>query len=326
MKIILCTLITILALTNQATAMTTFRGKFIELATNDGVLDKIEYQYLKKLAQDPSLHDAAFAEDTLKNLSKYSDRIKLEYTLQVDGTSEQTINFTFTPSYSESEKISGKNAIEIISNISQKDNFNETSSDNDRCAAASMINAYLLMNGNFAKLAGKYNIGKELTYKNIHLLQDKIYRLANTDGTPGIYSGYKYKSYSDGNIFDIKPNGEIIKVGETVGIKLIPLLGNNTATIHNRKKEVNNFFSQHPYGVIQVGVKLDLKNGDIRAPRLDSDQNHVIIIFKRNKKIYMADTSSINNGMGKNVRLLSESQLGYLVYNTSAIVLGLLIK
>jgi len=307
-----------------AHAKFSFREKFIEISQKDGDIDKLDLKYLKSIANDDTLSDTEFAKDTIKNLSKYKKRIKLEYNLfNPNNHQHQIIYFTLTPTYSEFEKIAGKNIKEIISNISQRDNLKETVGDGDRCASASMINSYLLLGGNFSFLAKKFNVGSELTYRNVHLLQEKLYNYGNLDKSPGIYSGYKYSSYSDGNIFNIRPSGEITILAQGAGIKVTPIIGDTKQNINSRKNQVLKFFKNNPISTIQSGVYLDIQTGDILKPRNESEQNHVITIFKYNNDIYFSDSGNVDNGDFNNARKMSNYELNELVYNTPGIVMGL---
>ena len=323
-KYSLISLLILQALSLPANAELSFREKFIQLSQKDGDIDKNDLKYLKNLASGDAISDPEFAHDTIKNLFKYKKRIKLEYTIFEPSThQERILNFSLTPTYTEFEKISGKNIRAIVANISQRDNLKETISDGDRCAAASMLNSYLLLGGNFSLLAKKFNVGTDLTYKNVHLLQEKIYNFGNTDKSPGIYSGFKYTSYQNGDIFNIRPSGEITTIAQAANIKVTPLLGKNLSNMHNRKNQVNNFFKSNPISTIQSGVYLDLSSGDISKPKNQDAQNHVITIFKVSKDFYYSDTGNVDNGDGNNVKKMTNSELDQLLYNTPGIVMGL---
>jgi hypothetical protein len=299
-----------------------FRNKFIEFARNDQVIDKNELDQLKKIFKNTSSPERDFADEVLRNLAKYKDRIRLTYTLQeTDSNEEIELDFAFTPTYSEQEKISGNTKMEYVANISQKDTLPETKSDEDRCGPASLINAYIIMGGNFSRLANKNGINKDFTYKNIHLLQEKIYDLANNNGLPGIESGYKYTSNQDtGEISNVRGSGEIMIAADKVGLSLKPILGPNTRTIYQRKDEINRFFRINPNGAVQVGVHLDIYTGVISSPTDENPQDHSIIVFKQDKTFYMIDSSGLNNGNLENVKRLNSKGLNTILYNTSAII------
>lgn len=309
-------------MTLQARADITFRDKFIELTSQDNILDKNELKVLSKLSLHPELEDPEFAKETVFNLNKYKTRTKLEYTIFDENENPRVLNFTVTPTYSENDKVQGKNAFEIVSNISQRDSLSETIGDSDRCAAASVLNSYLLLGGSFSTLAKKYDINPNLTYKNLHLLQEKLYRIGNTDNKPGIYSGFKYSYYETGRIFNIRADGEIVKLAKAADLKVVPILGPNLKNLYNRKDQVQNFFKLFPQSTVQSGVYLNLDSGNISRPINISQQNHVITIFKNNGNYYYSDTGNIDNGDGKNVTKMSSKDLESLLYTTPGIVLG----
>lgn len=303
-----------------------FSKKFIDLVSN-GYLDKNGFDYLKKLEKSEDIEDKKFAKQTISNLINFKERIKLEYTIEdVDNNKNINLNFVFTPTYSENDKIAGKTIYDIISNISQKDNLDETKSDDDRCGTSSLVNAYLIMGGNLKKLTKEFSLNNDLTYKNIHLIQEKLYDIANVDKINGIYSGFKYKSFLNGSITDIRPSGEILYASDKIGITIIPLIGKTVKTIDNKKLAVEDFLKKNPKGVLQVGVYLDAKNGNLIKPSANFPQNHFITIFKINNTYYVSDTSHVNNGDGKNVKKLSNIEVNELIYNTSGIINGLLLN
>lgn len=302
-----------------------FTKKFIEFAS-EGYLDKNKFQYLKELANSNKIQnrDRYAARQTIKNLSKFTERIRLQYTIEdINNKKTTKLDFVFTPTYSENEKISGKNIYEMISNISQKDNLNETKADDDRCGTASLLNAYLIMGGNFEKLTKEFGLKNIITYKNIHLLQEKLYNIANIDKKSGIYSGFKYKTFFNGYITDIRPSGEIVFASDKIGIEVMPLIGKTLDTIDEKKEAIEDFFQKKPNGVLQVGVYLELKNGKLLKPTSNKEQNHFITVFKLNNDYYLSDTSPVNNGDGKNIKKLTKQELKDLLYNTSGIINGL---
>lgn len=307
----------------QAIERVNFTKKFIELAS-EGYLDKKKFQYLKELAKSSYIPDKEIAKQTIKNLSKFTERIRLQYTLE-DVLNKKTtkLDFVFTPTYSENEKIAGKNVYEIISNISQKDNLDETKADDDRCGTASLLNAYLIMGGNFEKLTKEFSLKNTINYRNIHLIQEKLYNIANIDKKSGIYSGFKYKTFFNGYITDIRPSGEIVFASDKIGIEVTPLIGKTVDTIDEKKEAVQEFFQKKSKGVLQVGVYLEVKTGKLSKPRSNQGQNHFITIFRLNNDYYLSDTSPVNNGDGKNIRKLTSQELNDLVYNTSGIINGL---
>lgn len=298
-----------------------FRDVFINLVS-DKILDKKDILDLKKLYY--SNQNDEIAKSILDDLEKFTERTKLYYSLQnEDGKSYTELKFVVTSTYFEDELISGNTILEKISNISQKDNFDSTDSDEDRCAIASLINSYLFLGGNFNNLSSKFGLTNDLSYKNVHLLQDIIYKKSNTDNSSGIYSGYNYySSTKTGEISKIIPTGEIVSASKLVGVKLHPLTGNTINSIPLKKDSINNFFYKYPNGALVVGVTLNKSSGAISKPHNVESQNHFVSVFRYKNNFYLSDTSSINNGNGKNVKIMSKSDINNLLMFTYGIMYG----
>lgn len=303
-----------------------FKNKFIELA-KDNLIDKKELSELNNIAKNTNIKDKEIANFVINDLNRYKDTTKLTYNLNDPINRNQQISFTLSPTYSEEEIITGKNILEIISNISQSDNLPETNDDGNRCAVGSLVNAYLLMDGDFKNIAEKFSISKEFTYKNVHLLQEKIYDTANTDSRPGIESGYSY-SYnpSSGKITSVKYSGELEQVAAKAGIEIKAITGSSVQDLYNRQEAVSEFMKNNPKGVFQVGVHLDTKTGDLYTPTTDKPQNHAILAFKKDNKYYLSDTGTTTNGANKGVREITKDQFSSFVERTGGTVNGLTMK
>ncbi|MFN8576403.1 MAG: hypothetical protein U0354_06060 [Candidatus Sericytochromatia bacterium] len=303
-----------------------FKNKLIEF-TSDKVLDRKELEQLNSLAKNPNLKDKTLANYVINDLNRFKDTTNLSYTLNEPMGKAIQLNFTFSPTYSEDDLIKGKDILEIVSNISQSDNLKETNDDGNRCAASAFLNAYLLMDGKFEDISQQFSISKDLTYKNVHLVQEKIYDMANTDSKAGINSGltYNYNTKS-GEISDINYKGELSEVSKKIGIDIKPLLGKNVQDIYNKKEAIDSFFANNPKGVLQVSVHLDTKTGDLYTPAQNKPENHAVLMFSRNNKFYLLDTGVVTNGAGKALRELNKEQFSAFTETTSGNVLGLSMK
>lgn len=297
-----------------------FRNRFIE-AAKDQIIDKTELSELNELAKNPKLADKSLAKYVTADLNRFKDTTNLTYTINDPMGKTQQLKFTFTPAYSENELIPGKNMMEIISNITQGDTLNETTSDNSRCAAGSLLNAYLLMGGTFDSVAEKFGVEKQLTYKNVHLVQDKIYTMSNKDSNPGLTMGATYSyMHGSGKIVDPKYDGELGESSKKIGIDIKPIFGETIKTINDRSKTVAEFMKNNPNSVLQVGVYMDVSTGDLFSPTEQKASNHSVIIFKRDDKFYMADTGSLSNGTGKSLREITKEHFaGFVEYSTGTV-------
>ncbi len=251
----------------------------------------------------------------------------LQYKLKesVKNSAGNIFSFSKIQQYNEETKIPGNNMFEIISHISQNDKLNETNNDGFRCGAASLVNAFLLMGGNFEKITSKFSLENKITYKNIHLLQEKIYNFANRDKNIGLVSSYRYYYDNTGKIYSSESNGEMYDAAGLLDLKIKPIIGSSVSSIYQRKTAVELFFKNNPQGVLQVSVCLNMETGDISGASKETP-NHFIIIFKRDDGFYIADTSQRNNGDGNHITKLTETRINDLVFNTVGIISGLTLK
>lgn len=303
-----------------------FRDKFIEFSLNDGVLDKKELTELKNLAKQGNVVDQSFADKVLKDLDTFKSTTKVNYTINVEDKVLKKLSFVFTPSYSERERVLGKTRMEVVSNISQSDSLEETKNDDSRCVAGALLNSFLLQDGDFSNIAKKLDIEPEMTFKNIHLAQEKLYLYADKDGG-GLSSGVNYNYQKEsGKILNVTAQGEVIDVAKKLNLEIVPLIGDNINTIDQRKNQVDSFFKNNPKGTLQVGVYLDNNTGELSSVNGDSTSNHSVTIFKKDNEFYLADTGQINNGDGNNVIKINNEQMNALVYTSSSTVNGLILK
>lgn len=300
----------------------TFENSFRQFV-KDGVLDKNEFNKLKQLAKTPNLDDKSVAEEMVGALGRYTDSKKIEYEIGDSKNKKvEVLSFDFTPNYNEEDKIEGSTPFEIVSNISQSDTLAETRNDDNRCNASSLLNAYLLMDGKFDSLAKKFGVGTDLTYKNVHLLQEKIYNLGNTDGRDGISSGFEYNyTLSTGKITKSTLKGELPVLLDKLGFKTVLIHGDNLKTITHNKSAVDNFFKENPKGVLDVGVYMTKNDSLISANKLGS--NHTVLVFKKDNDFYLVDTGKGGNANRNHIKKLSNEEMNNLVYNTKGVINGL---
>lgn len=297
-----------------------FKYYYAEFIKNDGVIDKWEFAQLKKIADRKDLKDKEFAKSAILELSGFRDKTRMTVRLgSGTGSTSENYKFIFTPTYSEYEDLSGNTPFQIASNISQNDTLKETTNDGYRCGAASLLNAYLLLGGNFDAAAERFGSEKGLSYKNIHLLQEKIYNFANQDGVIGLETAYNYFYDDQGKITSAISFGEVTKAANKLGLVIRPALGNTKGSLNQKRDAITGFFRNNPSGVLQVGVHLNEETGDVTAATFEG-QNHYVAVFKQDNGFFMADSGRLNNGDGQNVRQLTPDELDSMVYSTTGIV------
>lgn len=255
----------------------------------------------------------------------YLDKFKAETQIRY-GIPGQTLSFTFTPAYAETDAVPGATAREQVSHISQSDTLTETDDDYQRCGAASLINALLLLGGDFGAAANKLGLtGSNLTYANLHQAQEALFDFANTDGSGGLGSSYSY-SYSGDTLRSVELRGEVTAALDKIGLQGEILLGSTVSGLHQRKPAVEAFWRSKPDGVLLVGIHLDTETGALSSPTASTRQNHFVTVFKQDGKYLLADTGASDNGAGNSLHELSQQQLEDFVYQTSAHVIGVSLK
>lgn len=307
-----------------------FRQQFSQFASN-GVIDRNEYLQLRQSAQltrqqNANSLDAQTAEQLMTFLDKQQDTVNINYTLRSPNQAV-LFQFKFSPHYSESDTIAGNTTLEQLANVSQSDLLDSTNDDDNRCGAASTLNAFLLMGGQLndaVRMLGLPNSQSQMTYENIHLAQEKLYDIANTNGEAGLTSGYTYQYGADNKIVNARSTNEIVKAADTLGLKIQPLMGETRDTLNQREKAVKEFWALRPTGVLQVGVYLDQTTGTMKPLSQDGiQQNHFVLITRHNGHYIMLNSGVLNNGDGSARRVLSQTEMQDFVYRSSGSVNGI---
>lgn len=299
--------------------MPNFRSTLIQLS-QDGVIDRLDLTRLKQTAAQArkGSDDAWTAKQVLGFLDKYREATHIRY-----GIPGQTLEFEFTPAYAESDLIPGESTLEKLKNVSQSDTLSETDDDHQRCGAASLINAWLLLNGSFEEVNQKLGLERsELTYGNLHRAQESLFDKSNSDGQGGLRSSYSY-SYSGDAVHNVTLGGEAAEAIRVLGLKAEPLTGKTVSGFDFRKESVTSFWQKQPQGILLTGVYLDTDSGELQSPDQEHPQNHFVTIFKEGSSYYLLDTGASDNGLGNSLHELSAQQLEGFVYQSSGHVIGL---
>jgi hypothetical protein len=288
------------------------KAGYIEIKQNDGSL------------QDQSIIKIENGKESL--FFKVPTKEHLASANKTENTrTGKTANFIFNNNYNENKIIPGNNMYEIVSNISQNDYLNTTVNDDNRCGAASLLNAYLIMGGKFENFSEKFNIDKALTYKNIHLVQEKLYNFANIDGKVGLISSFQYFFNDQGKITRAASMGEVVSAAGKLDMNIVPLIGSSVKSLNQKKDAIEGFLNNNPGSVLHVSVFLNTKTGEISGSKAP-EKNHYILAFRKNGKYFTADTGQLFNDQGKNIRELSQSETEDLIFNNGGIISGLTLK
>lgn len=286
--------------------------------TQDGALDSQEYAWLRKLGtQNLPEPDRALARHFLGFAAKHASYIRMTYSYYRSNR-QITLSFAFSPTYSEDSFLEAATSRDLLGLISQNDLLAETEADGERCGAAALLSAHYLLYGNFDVAFARLNIHPQtLTYRTMHLAQEALYRQVNTDGKAGLVSMFRYTQYSDGRVDNPVPDGEILAAAKLMRLRVHPLIGLNKQRFHDRKQVVQNFWRLYPAATMLVGVHLNDKTGQVSPPSPQAPQNHFVLIFNQNNRIWLLNSGVLDNGNRSALKALSPNQVQAMLYQTT---------
>lgn len=305
-----------------------FRPAFAQAAA-DKVIDRSELLHLRTLKTQlqktaPGTEETRVAARTLQSLDAYTGTSRLNQPVQQADGKPMYYEFSFTPTYSEKDLIPGKTPLEIVSHLSQGDSLADTPSDNVRCGASALLNAYLLLGGEFAKLPAKLGLPAEtssLTFENAHRVQEALYTQANVQGGKGlnIADSNRYEPGS-GRITRPEIVGESRIAAGKIGLKTHALMGPTRDTMSKREAAVKDFIAKHPKAPMYVTVKGGAR---VSAPQDREQLDHAVTVYHEAGKFYLLDTGVNDNGAGRAMRQLSPADVKELLYDNPGYVFGL---
>ncbi|MEZ0368201.1 MAG: hypothetical protein ACAI44_03840 [Candidatus Sericytochromatia bacterium] len=275
-----------------------FLKQLFQLASADGVLDKKEIDQLKGAgtADEKSYLDSITVFDVFNNLPLLDQNNQL-----------QRLNVEMF--YDDKQLLPGIAAPEWISFIGQGDRLSETTTDNFRCVAGTVVNLVLLLRGkqgflDLAKSLGLTTVS-DLSYKNVHLVQDALYKKAG-GGTSGLAISFT-------------SDGKLLGTTEVTAIKLGGLKPLSTLIKRvngSNKASIEAFFTLNPKGALIPSVNLDSQTGKIT---FNATPNHAVAITRSNGKYFVSDTGN-RNGTGRNHFEPSATDLSAIFSTSNPIV------
>lgn len=289
--------------------------------TQDGALDGQEYAWLRHLGGQPLPNqDQVLARHFLAFTGKYTGFIKMSYSYY-RARSQVKLSFAFAPTYAETNVIQGNISRDLLGQISQNDVLAETHSDGLRCGAAALLSAHYLLYGSFNQAFALLNVQTQgLTYRAVHRAQEALYQLANTDGEDGLVSMFRYSLYPDGHVDKPLPDGEIKDAARSVALKVYPVIGPSKQRFNDRLAAIQNFWRQYQDAVFLVGVHLNEKTGLVHPPNRQTPQNHFVLIFRQNNRLWMLNSGVLDNGNRSALQPLDAGQAQWLLYHTDGSV------
>jgi hypothetical protein len=187
-----------------------------------------------------------------------------------------------------------------------------------------VLNAYLLLGGKFEELPSKLGLKPEhsdLTYANVHRVQEALYLKANVNGGEGL-------NISDSNRYDFQ-TGRITRpevVGESriaanlLGLKTHALMGPTREKMTEREPAVKAYLAQNPKAVFYLTVQ---GGPPVRAPQEYEKYNHAVSVYHEKGKFFLLDTGVNDNGAGRAMKPLNPTEVKELLYDNKGYVFGL---
>lgn len=299
----------------------------LQQVTQDSVLDRSEYQALQTYQQTlvkEKTPDTYIGDHVLNSLSRYQNRTSMSFRLP---DRPDAIRFDFTPAYSEGDLLTGALIEDKMGNVSQKDNLPQTDDDSNRCAASAVLTAFLISGGGFADALKALGMSQApvLNYENIHLAQEKIYDLSNSDNREGLSLSASYRhQVQSGKIVSASAEGEVVNAAKLLGLEVKAILGDTLNTRYQRKPQIDSFFARNPRGSLLVSVHLDTQSGAVLPTDDTHAVNHAVIVYKRQGNYYLLDSGGSYNGMGNSRKALSPSEMSALTFTSTGTIFGLI--
>lgn len=307
--------------TRAARAEVLFEPRFRQ-AIEDQVLDRREFLELLALSKtELEPEDAFLAQNLLQLLNNYASLVRLSFHYTY-AHRQYYASFLFSPTYAEEELIVGVTPAQLLSRISQQDLLAETKGDGFRCGAAALLAAHYLLYGN---LNAAFNLlgmpAGPLTYKKMHLAQEALYQLANSDGIPGLNQRVVYQTLPNGEIRVYSNEGEIVIAGQKLGLKIIPLNPLVLDKPKEKSRAILDFWNLHPQASVLLGVYLDPETGQVSQPNQSNKaQNHFVLIFLQNRHIWMYNSGVLNNGLYTASHPLSVQEVEELILQSKGMI------
>lgn len=291
-------------------------------AIADQALDRREYEKLHELAtQVAEPEEIYLAQGVLERLSQYQSMIQLRFNYSYRQKMQQ-VNFLFSPIYAEDEVLTGRSPYELLGKLAQQDLLAETRADGFRCGAAAVLAGHYMLYGNFNRALQKLGVSsRSLTYRSLHLAQEKLYQVSNRDGQDGLSQRLQYRVFPDGKVSIVQHDGEVVEAARHIGISIVPLKISIYEELLDRQRVILNLWRSQPKIPLLVGVYLDAKTGKIYPPNEQGlTQNHFVLVFRLGREVWMYNSGVSDNGLQAAITPLDSDEIRAYVMQTEGSV------
>lgn len=316
---------TLVAATQAVSAQEVLFETAFRHAIRDKALDRQEFAGLIERAQKiTNPEDIHLANGLFEILTQYQGLVHLSFRYTYRQQKKDAA-FLFSPTYSEDDPLKAKNAAEFLGKIAQQDLMPDTLGDNFRCGAASLLAGHYILYGNLSKAFRQLKLTGEVTYRQMHWAQEKLYRLANIDGEDGLTQRLVYKILNDGRIKILEHEGEIETAARKIGLQIVPLKITVQEELLDRQRVILDLWRRQPRIPLLVGVYLDPDTGDVFPPdEIKRVQNHFVLVFRDSPQVWMYNSGVVDNGQQRAIRQLNTQELRDFVMKTKGSVNALL--
>lgn len=285
-------------------------------------MDRREYSELLALSKtELEPEDKFLAQNLLQLLGNYPSLVRLSFHYTF-AHRRSYVSFLFSPTYAEEETIVGVNPAQVLARISQQDILPETKGDDFRCGAAALLAAHYLLYRNWDAALSLVGVNSgPLTYKRMHLAQEALYQMANSDGIPGLNQRVVYQTLANGEIRVYSNEGEIVTAGQKLRLKITPLNPSVQEKPREKSRAILDFWTLHPQASLLLGVYLDPETGEVSQPNESNKvQNHFVLIFLQNQHIWMYNSGVLNNGLYTATHPLSVQEVEQLILQSKGMI------
>ncbi|MEY4374710.1 MAG: hypothetical protein RL760_877 [Candidatus Eisenbacteria bacterium] len=177
--------------------------------------------------------------------------------------------------------LAGRTMLDKLSSVGQFDALEATTADSLRSASAACLSAYLLMGGDFARIAREHDVPTKLTADHLHRLQDVLYRAAARDTVPGIRASAEANYDSSDTYVDWSMRGddELHLLMQALDLSSERLYGPTRATADRKSDAVMAKLVDDTTAVFLVGLLLDPDSRTLHSLPRDTEPDHWVIVF-----------------------------------------------
>jgi hypothetical protein len=178
--------------------------------------------------------------------------------------------------YAENSAPPGGTLLEKLSTVSQLDALPETTADSARSSCAATLSAYLLLGGDFAVVARRFEVGTKLTYENLHRVQEALYRHADRDGEPGVWASAQAEYDSVGTLtgWSMRGGDEYHRVLEALNMEAECIYGPTADSLEWKGGRLTQILAEDSTALFLVGVVEDLSDHTSHAMAEGVNANH----------------------------------------------------